>query len=258
MMNLYNTYLYGPILASLVFFYHLMGESFGLAVISLTVVLRAILVPLTIPSIKSQKKMMDLQPKLAELKKIHTDKMKLQQAQLDLYKQHGVNPGAGCLPQIVQIIILIALYQVFMNFLKGGQVDGAAVNMQFLWLDLSKPDKFYILPALAGLSQLVYSFMLRPGTEHHTDKKEHKQEKLSVAKSASGGNEMDMAQEIQGQMLFMMPLMTTIISLRFPSGLALYWVITTVFSVVQQWAITGPGGLKYYWSLVVSKLPTRK
>ena len=247
---MFQTYLYQPLLNSLVFFYHLFGDSFGLAVVGLTVAIRAILVPLTIPSIKSQKKMTELQPKLTELKKKHKDKLELQKAQLELYKAHGVNPGAGCLPQIAQIVVLIALYQVFNNLLNGGKIDGGEAKMQFLGMNLAKPDQFYILPILAGLSQLVYSLMLRPGTEHphpteklvtKTDKKEEK-------------GEMEMAQEIQNQMLFMMPIMTVIIALKFPSGLALYWVVTTVFSLIQQWVIAGPGGLKYYWQLITTKI----
>ena len=112
---LFNTLFFTPLLTALVFLYHLLGNSFGLAIIALTVGLKLLLVPLTISSIKSQKKMMDLQPKLSELKKKHADKAELQKAQLELYKSHGVNPGAGCLPQILQIVILIALYQVFLK-----------------------------------------------------------------------------------------------------------------------------------------------
>lgn len=245
---MFNTLFYTPLLNALVFLYHMVGNSFGLAIIALTVGLRLLLAPLTISSIKSQKKMMDLQPKISELKKKHTDKTELQKAQLELYKSHGVNPGAGCLPQILQIVILIALYQVFLKFLNGGTIDGATVNMNFFWLNLAKPDPFYVLPILAGLTQLMYSLMLRPGTEHphHAENQSKKDEKTEK-------NEMEMGQEIQNQMLFLMPIMTAVVSLRFPSGLALYWVVTTVFSVVQQWIITGPGGLAYYAALVGSK-----
>lgn len=253
MIQLFNTLLYTPIVNTLIFLYHILGNSFGLAIIALTIVLRGITIPLTIPALKSQKKLQGLQPELAKLKKKYSDKKQLQMAQLELYKQHGVNPGAGCLPQILQIIVLIALYQAFLKFINGGQIDGSTINMRFLWLDLSKPDPFYLLPALAGLTQLIYSFMLRPGTEHP-----HPSEIAKFPKSPNSAQEQksekDMAEEIQGQMTFMMPIMTVIISLKFPSGLALYWVITTVFSVIQQWFITGPGGLKYYWSLAKSKL----
>ncbi|MBI2309558.1 membrane protein insertase YidC [Candidatus Collierbacteria bacterium] len=247
---MFNTYLYQPILQSLIFFYHLLGDSFGWAIIGMTFVIRLLSAPLTIPAMRVQQKLQKLHPELEKLKKTHTDKKELQKAQLELYRQHGVNPGAGCLPQIVQIVILIALYQVFMKFLNGGMVDGQAVNMNFWWLDLSKPDKYYILPFLAGTTQLVFSMMLKPGTEHHEESRkivERKEESRGTGSGSAGKTEMDMATEIQNQMLFMMPLMTTIISLKFPSGLALYWVMTTVFSIIQQWIMTGPGGLRYFF-----------
>ena len=106
---MFNTYLYQPILQSLIFFYHLLGDSFGWAIIGMTFAIRLISAPLTMPAMKVQQKLQKLKPELDKLKKIHPDKKDLQKAQLELYKQHGVNPGAGCLPQIVQIVILIAL-----------------------------------------------------------------------------------------------------------------------------------------------------
>lgn len=253
MIQLFNTLLYTPIVNILIFLYHGLGDSFGLAIIALTLTLRGVTIPLTIPALKSQKKLQNLQPELAKLKKKHTDKKQLQLAQLELYKQHGVNPGAGCLPQILQVVVLIALYQAFLKFINGDQIDGSAINMRFLWLDLSKPDPFYILPVLAGLSQLFYSFMLRPGTEHSHSSTSPKSLKSRKQKE----DEKDMAEEIQSQMTFMMPVMTVLISLKFPSGLALYWVVTTIFSVVQQWFITGPGGLLYYFAKLKSYLPRR-
>lgn len=249
--TLWTNVLFTPILQALIFLYHLLGDSFGLAIIALTVAVRGISFPLSIPAMKSQKKMMELQPKLAELKKKHTDKIELQKAQLELYKSHGVNPGAGCLPQIIQIIILIALYRVFLNFLNGGLIDNTHINMGFLWLDLSKPDHFYVLPALAGITQFLYSLMLRPGTEHHEEKKPRK---IGSGSAKEEKGEMEMAEEIQNQMMFMMPIMTLVISLKFPSGLTMYWVVTTVFSIIQQWILTGPGGLTYYFALAKSKI----
>lgn len=257
---MFNTYLFTPILNSLIFFYHLLGDSFGWAIIGMTFVIRLLSAPLTIPAMRVQQKLQKLQPELEKLKKAHADKKELQKAQLELYRQHGVNPGAGCLPQIVQIVILIALYQVFMNFLKGGTIDGQTINMTFWWLDLSKPDKYYILPVLAGVSQLIFSIMLRPGTEHHDESRKmvkKNEESRGAGSGSAGKSEMDMATEIQNQMLFMMPLMTTIISLKFPSGLALYWVMTTIFSVIQQWIMTGPGGLSYYFAKFKLALPRR-
>jgi YidC/Oxa1 family membrane protein insertase len=226
-----------PITQVLIFLYSLTGNNFGLAIILLTLVIRGVLVPITIPSLRSAKKMQDLKPQLDKLKSKHKDKVKLQQAQLALYKEHGVNPMSGCLPQIAQLIILIALYQVFISFINSGNINGQTVNMNFLWLDLSKPDPFYILPVLAGLTQLIFSLMMRSGLESHVKAPKNKKEKQKEEDS------LEMAQSMQQQMMFMMPIMTVVISLKFASGLAVYWVITTLFSVVQQYIISGPGGL---------------
>lgn len=230
---MFDTYLYQPIFNTLIFLTGVLGGNFGLGIISLTILLRSALLPLTLPSLRSAQKIRDLKPELDRLKKRHKkDKTSLQKAQLGLYKQHGVNPTAGCLPNILQFIILIALYRVFINSLQNG-TDG--INLQFLWLDLSKPDPLYILPAVAGLVQLFLSLMISPAIEHHQEKTKKKTADIK-----------DMAETMQQQMMFIMPVMTVVIALRFPSGLALYWVATTLFSLGQQYYLSGLGGLKKY------------
>jgi len=236
-----------PITQVLIFLYDLFGGNFGLAILALTAIIRTALIPLTLPSLKSAQKIKNLKPHLDKLKKKHTDKRKLQQAQMELYKQHGVNPAAGCLPQILQLVILIALYQVFMKFIGEGSVHGQQVDMNFLWFDLSKPDPFYILPILAAGSQFIFSFMMRPGLEQHQLETKNKKKK------AKSEDKLEMAESIQSQMLYMMPIMTGIIALRFPSGLALYWIATTIFSLVQQYFVSGLGGLE----VIINKLKTK-
>ncbi len=231
-----------PTIQVLLFLYNLLGHDLGLAIIALTVLFRGVLVPFSVSSIRSAKKMQDLKPHLDKLKIKHKDKTILQKAQLDLYKEHGINPAAGCLPQIIQLILLISLYQVFIRFLNGDGTNGVDINTRFLWLDLSKSDPLYILPVLAGLTQLVFSLMMRSGLE------QHKTTKIATKKTKEKQEDaLDMASAMQSQMLFMMPAMTTLVALRFPSGLALYWVITTLFSALQQYIIAGPGGLALYW-----------
>lgn len=230
-------FLISPITSLLVFLYSLTGNNLGLAIILLTLLVRGVLVPVTIPSLKSAKKLQELKPHLDRLKEKHKDKQKLQLATLELYKQHGINPAAGCLPQIAQLIVLIALYQVFTKFINTGQIDGRSLNLDFLWLNLSKPDPFYILPVLAGVTQLIFSLMMSSGLEGHLKAPKQKKEKQKEEDS------LEMAQSMSQQMLFIMPAMTVLISLNFPSGLALYWVITTLFSLVQQYLVSGPGGL---------------
>lgn len=243
--DLWYNILYNPLLQALLFLYRFTGN-FGLAVIYLTVAIRGILVPVTIPALRSAKKMQDLKPRLDELKNLHAnDKARLQKEQIKLYQEAGVNPASGCLPYLVQFLVLIALYQVFMFFISQGKIDGTVVNMKFLWLNLSKPDKSYVLPIVAGLTQFVLSLMMMPASlppavvVKNKIKNEEKKE--------------DMATSINKQMMFMMPIMTVFIGISLPSGLALYWIITTVFSIIQQYFTTGPGGLKKYLAVINKK-----
>lgn len=237
-----------PINYLLVFLYHLTGSSLGLAIILLTILVKIALIPLSLPAMKSVQKMQALKPKLDALKNKHKDPKSLQMAQLQLYKDNGVNPASGCLPQIVQLIILIALYQVFIKFLEQGSLNGVALNLHFLWLDLGKPDPYYILPFLAGLSQLVFSLMMQSGVESHVSSPKKKDEKKKEEDS------LEMAQAIQQQMIFMMPLMTVIIALKFPSGLSLYWVVSTIAQAVQQYFTSGWGGIPRYFAKIQSLL----
>lgn len=230
---------YNLILQTLLFLYNVLFQNMGLAIIALTILLRAIMVPLTLPATKAQKKMADLKPHLDELKEKHKDdKMKLQEAQLKLYQEHGINPAASCLPYIVQIIVLIVLYQVLVKYLgPDAKIDGKLVNTGFFYLDLAKHDQYYIFPVIAGVTQFILSKMMIPTKALEVKKNDLQEEKKDKQDFAEA------MQEVQGQMVYMMPIMTTIVSLNFPSGLALYWVVGNVFSIIQQYFITGWGGL---------------
>lgn len=235
---MFNTFLYQPLFQSLLFLTKILGGSLGLSIIALTLLLRFVLIPLTIPSLRSAQKIKDLKPELDKLKaKYGDDKKQLQMEQLKLYQQHGVNPAAGCLPTLIQFAILIAMYQVLMDFItKNGALGG--INLNFLWFNVSQPDPIYILPLLTGVSQLLLSLMLSPAIEHHPETTKAKTEDVQ-----------EMAETMQQQMLFIMPVMTAVLALRFPSGLALYWLITTIFSAVQQYFVSGWGGLARYLNL---------
>jgi len=238
MFNIFNVLLYQPLFQSLLFLTKILGGSLGLSIIALTLLLRFVLIPLTIPSLKSAQKIKDLKPELDKLKaKYGNDKKQLQLEQLKLYQQHGVNPAAGCLPTLIQFAVLIAMYQVLMDFItKNGNLSN--INLQFFWFNVSQPDPIYILPLLTGISQLVLSLMLTPAIEHHPETTKAKTEDVQ-----------DMAETMQQQMLFIMPVMTAVLALRFPAGLALYWLITTVFSTIQQYFVSGWGGLARYFNL---------
>jgi len=255
--EIWNTILYHPLINALIWFNHLTGN-LGWAIISLTVALRVIMTPLVIPSLKTSKKMSELAPELAKLKeKFKDDKQGLLLAQSQLYKQHGVSPTAGCLPQIVQLVVLIALFNALNLVIKaqnpsealnpllyaGNKLDpNISLSTHFAYLDLVKPDVFKIpglpfpLPGIfligSAIVQFVSSKMMSPVVAA--------EKKVSEKTSESTDDAMVAAQQ---QMLYLFPLMTLIIGLNFPSGLVLYWLFFSGVSILQQYLISGWGGM---------------
>ena len=236
----------------LIFLYQTTGN-LGLAIIVMTLLLRFALIPLTLPSLKAQKKIRETQPELNKLKKKHgKDKKALQKSQLELYQKYNVNPLSGCLPQLIQLALLIFLYRALINFLGQDTINGVMVDAKFLWLNLAQPDSKYILPVLAGGTQLILSLMISPGGEiRDIVPNNSKSKKIQQANKKEEGM-AEMAANMQQQMIFLMPIMTGFIALQFPSGLAIYWIFTTVFSIGQQYALSGWGGLQSH--LIKAKL----
>ncbi|MBU2052320.1 MAG: YidC/Oxa1 family membrane protein insertase [Patescibacteria group bacterium] len=247
---------YQPLVNALIFSYNLLGGSLGWAIIGLTVAIRLILTPLTLPSLKSAQKLKELQPELAKLKeKFGGDKQAWAKKQLEFYQSRGVNPAAGCLPQIVQIVILIALFQAFNQVLtqNGNVAEGlnkilysplqlssdAVINNRFAYLNLTQPDLFTI-PAiklfgftldkfpgifllLAAVTQFISSKLMLPAVN-----------KAKAVAEKTKGQSDDMAAAMQKQMLYLMPLMTLFIGFKFASGLVLYWLTFSAIMLVQQ------------------------
>src|SRR3990167_5910919 len=204
-----------PLVNALIFFYQVLGQNLGLAIIGLTAVIRGALNPLTAPSIKSAQKLKELQPELAKLKeKYGQDRQAFAQAQLKFYQKEGVNPAAGCLPQIVQIVILIALFQAFNQVLQNGGNVVDSLN-QLLYQPLK-------LAAAATIQFFSSRLMLTAtkGTQAKAKKTEAKSDDIAAA--------------MQEQMLYLFPIMTLFVGLRFPSGLVLYWLTFSIFMLIQQ------------------------
>ncbi|PIR59000.1 MAG: hypothetical protein COU69_02570 [Candidatus Pacebacteria bacterium CG10_big_fil_rev_8_21_14_0_10_56_10] len=216
----------------------------GLTLILFTLALRAALLPLTVPSIKAQGKMRQIQPELSKLqKKFGKNKQKLQKKQFELYKKHNVNPLAGCVPQIIQLGILIVLFRALTTFLTP---DNLGSTSRFLWLDLARPDSSFILPVLAGASQFILALMIAPGGEiRDTVPNKSKSKQVQQANRQEEGM-AQMAAMMQKQSIYVLPIVTVFFSTQFPAGLALYWVVTTVFSIGQQYVLSGPGGITVY------------
>lgn len=202
------------------------GHNVGLAIIALTVIVRLILLPSSLNASRQQKHMQDLQPQLKALQdKYKDDKAKQAEMLTQFYKENKVNPLGSCLPLLIQMPILIVLYYVFRNGLDTSHFSllysyvphPAYIQTMFLGLDLGKPDKYYILPVIAGLFQFYQGYQMTPKTK--------------------SGETPEMAQMISKQMLYMMPIFTVLIAGRFQAALPLYWIVTTLFAIGQQWWI---------------------
>lgn len=195
--------------------------SAGIAIIIFTIIIKTILLPLTIKATRSSKAMQEVAPKIKEIqKKYGKDRQRASQETMALYQQHGVNPMAGCLPMLIQIPIFFGLYRAIFN-LSDGNVGQWAHG--FLWLDnLAVADPWHLLPILAGIFQFIQTRMMRPANQPKSD---------------------DPQQQIMNVMMNFMPLMVVIFGWGFASGPVIYWVTQSVYSVVQQWFITGWGSL---------------
>lgn len=235
--------------AVLVFFYSIFGD-LGLTIIVFTILIRLVLLPLTLPSIKSSKKIQELQPEIKKLKEKHgKDKQALALAQAALYKSYNINPLAGCLPQLAQLFVLIVLYQTIINLFNdnSGQFD-----LNFLWVNLSQFDQTYVLPVLAGLTQFLLSLMILPVTQTRDVIPNDSKTKAIQEANRKEEDIAEMAVTMQQQMVFLMPIMTTVIALKLPSGLALYWVVGTIITIITQYFVSGWGGLATYWNKYVA------
>lgn len=232
--------------------------SLAAAIVLFTLIARIVLLPLTIPSLKATQKMRDVQPELKKLKEKHgKDKQALQKAQLELYKKYNINPLSGCLPQLVQLGLFIAMYHALIEFLKLPDVTSGSVNVMLGWIDMRNPDPYYVTAILAGVSQLFFSFMIAPGAEKRDIIPNKSKKKVVVEANKKEEDMAEMAASMQQQMLFIMPVMTGVLATQFPAGLGLYWIVSTVFSIVQQYYVSGWGGLVVYTTRAIAWVKSR-
>lgn len=270
MGNIFTLILVQPLTNGLILFYKYLGQNLGIAIIVFSLVLIFALRPLTKPYMDSMKRIRDLEPQMAKIrKKFANDKVKLSQAQAELYKQNKINPTAGCLPYILQFLVLIALFRVFTAALSGPEIasgklnellysplkftNGQTLNTQFFYLDISKPDTFNIpglpfaLPGLFLLLATIAQFLSVKITTPYIS------EEQKIANKTKGSLD-DTQVAMQKSMTYMMPLMTLIFGLKLPSGLALYWLAYSVYNVWQQVSMSGWGSLTPAINLLKSKL----
>lgn len=227
MSHLFTTIFYQPILNLLIFLYNTVSfHDFGIAIILMTVIIKLVFWPLGRQAIRSQKALQDLQPKLDELKKKYADdKVALSRATMDLYKENKVNPFSSCLPLLIQLPFLFAVYRVFqdgitnkLNLVYSFVYKPETINtISFGFFDLSK--RSIALAVLAGLAQFWQAKMLIT--------------KKPTIKTA-GSQDESMAAIMNKQMLYFMPAITVFIGFSLPGGLTLYWFVITILTVLQQ------------------------
>lgn len=233
MTNLFHIFVYQPIYNTLVFFYDFLpGHDFGIAIILTTLLLKFLMVPLSRKQIESQKKMQEIQPKIKALQeKMKHNKEEQTKALLELYKTEKANPFAGCLPLIVQIVFLIAVYRVIINIsnaqffvqtsdLYSFVANPGVINHYFLlFIDLAKPN--IVFAVLSAIAQYFQTKMLLLNQGNQQEPKENT-------------GEPDFNAIMSKQMLYMGPLITLFIGITFPAALSLYWLTSTLFMLVQQ------------------------
>ncbi len=229
-MSLYTELLYRPLLNTLFFFYHLLPvPDMGLAIILVTLLVRLLLLPPTLKTVASQRRLSKLQPQVDALKAQHgADKERMAKELMELYKKEKVNPLSSCLPLILQLPLLFTLYRVFQQGLTVPP-DGAlyafvhrpeSISPFFLGLiNLSKPS--IVLVVLTAVAQYFQTRML-PAT-------------VPSAPATPGADDERRAAAMNKQMQFLGPILTLTIGGRLPSALILYWFVSTASQIAIQW-----------------------
>jgi YidC/Oxa1 family membrane protein insertase len=244
-------FLISPLISALLVLYSILGHSFPLAIIVLTVAVRMVTLPLTLPQQRSTRRMNELQPQLKELQKKYAgNKQKLAEEQMALYRQNGVNPLGGCLPLILQLFIMIALYNSITGALALNplQLLGLAqrvgpsiapllpIDSKFLWLDLGHPDQFFVLPILVVITTYLQQKVMTPASADPT------------------------ASATSRQMNIMMPLMFGLFALQFASGLSIYFIVSNLIGIGQYYLIgrSKPAGAGAPGQATPSKATSKK
>lgn len=231
--SLFRSIFYQPIYNLLFYFVYLLpGHSLGLAIILLTILVRLALLPSSTQSIRAQRELAALQPEIDKIRqKYKKNPQKLNEAMIALYQTHGVNPLGSCLPLLIQFPILIILYRVIIDGINSNNFSllysfipqPEVLHTMFLGADLTQPS--IILAVVAGGFQFVQTWQMQRKNRPITNTKQFNKE-----------NSAQVAQKITSKFIYFMPLITVFIAATLlPSALTVYWSVTTVFSIGQQW-----------------------
>lgn len=247
MSNFFTTILFIPIYNLLMYLVAILpGHQVAWSIILVTAILRLILLAPSIKASKSTLEMQKLQPLLNDIKKKYKgDQAKMSQETMRVFKEHKVSPYGSCLPLIVQLVVLIIFYRVIMIGFDAGHLNllysfvpkPSEINLNFFGIDVSKPD-LWLLPILAGALQFVQTKM------------------IPMPPPQKGSN--DPMAMMNKQMIYFFPLITIFIARALPAGLAIYWVVTSVAMILQQWYINSKFKLGFWGKfpeVALEKLP---
>ncbi|MBI2033371.1 MAG: YidC/Oxa1 family membrane protein insertase [Candidatus Levybacteria bacterium] len=265
MIELFQTLFVHPLLNLLVAMYQLFSflhipSALGFSIVGLTVLIRLLLSPLTATQLKASKKMQDISPHISRIRDQHkNDAKRIQEETMRLYKEHGVNPAAGCLPVLLQLPLIWALYSVLQEAVRENANVVAEVNKvvyvdalklqspwntHFFGIPLGQTPSHLVsvlplivlIPLITAILQFIQSKMMvaaKPTASIKQVKKKGEEKK----------QQDDFAQAFQTQSLYIFPIMIGWFSYTLPAGLSLYWNTFTLFGILQQYQVHGLGGL---------------
>lgn len=250
MGNLFATFINYPLGAVLNYIYEFVN-SYGLALVIFTIIVKTVLLPLSIKQTRSTMEMQKVQPLIQKIqKKYKNNKEKLNEELMKVYKEHNINPAGGCLPLLIQFPIIIGLYRVIYRPLKfmlrlseekiaelgasfNPPIDAKneiaiakqsdLINLKFLGLDLagtcsiSNPSPLWSIPILAGITTYLFSYLTQKS-------------QASNNTNAQSGQ----AAAMTSSMTKIMPIMSVVICFQLPAGIGLYWIIANIYSIFQQ------------------------
>ena len=234
--QIWTDYFFDPMLNALLFLYAILFQNFALAIIVFTVIVRLLILPLTLRQLHSAKAMSTLQPRIQELnRKYGQDRERLSKETWALYREHGVNPAGCALPMFIQMPIWIGLYQAIV-FAVGDRPENllsladhlypwplfdniVPVSQTFLWMHLARPDPFYIIAILVGITAFI-------------------QQKMTVLPTTDANQA-----QMNRMMTWMMPIMYGYFTVVVGAGLALYWLVSNLIGIAIQYFVTGWGSL---------------
>lgn len=227
---MFHTFVFLPLTNVLVFLTSFLWGNIGLSVVVMTILVKLILLPFSYSTTKNQIAIKKIQPLIDDIKKKHPDSTEQTKKIMELYKEHNTNPLSGCLPLLIQLPIIIGLYQVF---LQGVSVDPTMLysfvhvpeHLSNLFLGLNMTSKSILVAFAAGITQF-FQLKLSPTLQNNT-----------TTPTTTPDMQTAMMENMQKTMKYSLPIMITFFAAVVPAAVALYWVTSNVFMIIQEYWI---------------------